>query len=136
MGELINKNNDISINANILTKKEGNLYVAHCLEFDIVATGDTADQAQRDCVSLVCAQIEYAFAHDNLDNLYHSAPAEVWAELGGPEIRIRRLVPDPAYSIAHRLRATAWRCNWDSQTVLTIANEIESVTYAATDGAS
>ncbi len=81
MGELISKNSDISINANILTKKEGNIFVAHCLEFDIVATGDTADQAQRECVSLICAQIEYAFAHDNLDNLYHSAPAEVWAEL-------------------------------------------------------
>ncbi len=80
MGEVIRKNSDISINANILTKEENGFFVAHCLEFDIVATADTVDHAQRECVALICAQIEYAFTHDNLDNLYHSAPAEVWAE--------------------------------------------------------
>jgi len=79
MGEVIN-NNIHSITANILTKKEDGIFVAHCLEFDIVATGDTPEQAQKDCVALICAQVEYAFAHNNLDNLFHSAPAEVWAE--------------------------------------------------------
>ncbi len=80
MGELIRENGDISINTNILIKKEDGIFVAHCLEMDIVATGDTADQAQRECISLICAQIEYAFAHDNLDNLLHSAPPSVWSE--------------------------------------------------------
>ena len=80
MGELIPDNRVNSITANILTKKEDGLFIAHCLEFDIVATGGTPEQAQSACVELICAQIEYAFAHNNLDNLYHSAPAEVWAD--------------------------------------------------------
>ncbi|MFH1075849.1 MAG: hypothetical protein V1753_03265 [Pseudomonadota bacterium] len=90
MGELLRETNDISINANILTKKEDGLFVAHCLEFDIVATGDTAEQAQRECVALICAQIEYAFIHDNLDNLYHSAPSEVWAEFFKCKAQVER----------------------------------------------
>lgn len=80
MGECISHSSENSITANILTKREDDLFIAHCLEFDIVATSDTPEQAQNACVELICAQIEYAFAHNNLDNLYHSAPAEVWAE--------------------------------------------------------
>lgn len=80
MGELIQKNSDLSFNANILIKKEDGLFIAHCLELDIVATGDSKEQAKRECVALICAQIEYAFVHDNLDNLFHPAPQEVWAE--------------------------------------------------------
>jgi hypothetical protein len=81
MGELLNTTTaDPSISVNIFTKEEDGVFVAHCLEFDIVATGATAGEAEKECVSLICAQVEYAFAHNNLDNLYHSAPAEVWAE--------------------------------------------------------
>jgi hypothetical protein len=65
---------------NILIKKEDGIFVAHCLELDIVATGDTLIQAQKDIVALICAQIDYAFSNDNLENLYHPAPKEVWAE--------------------------------------------------------
>ena len=68
------------MSVNILIKKEDGLFVAHCLEFDIVATGDTFIQAQKDVVALICAQIDYAFSNDNLDNLFHPAPKEVWAE--------------------------------------------------------
>jgi len=65
---------------NILVKEEDNLYVAHCLELDIVATGETPDEARREIVALVCAQVDYAFSNDNIDNLYHPAPREVWKE--------------------------------------------------------
>lgn len=80
MGEIIRKTSDISFTVNILIKKEANSFVAHCLELDIVAVAKTADQAQREIVSLVCAQIDYAFANNNLDNLFHPAPREVWSE--------------------------------------------------------
>jgi hypothetical protein len=80
MGELIRQSSDLSFSANILIKKEDGLFIAHCLELDIVAVADSVDQARRECVALICAQIEYAFAHDNLANLYHPAPHDVWAE--------------------------------------------------------
>jgi len=65
---------------NLLLKEEERLYVAHCLELDIVATGETAEEARRDVVDLIRAQVAYAFAHDNLDHLYRPAPADVWRE--------------------------------------------------------
>lgn len=74
------KTKDISIAINILIKKDNSMYVAHCLELDIVAVAKTPDDAQRDIISLVCAQIGYAFSNNNLDNLFHPAPPETWAE--------------------------------------------------------
>ena len=74
------KSSDISIGVNILIKEEDGMFVAHCLELDIVAVAKTLDQAQREVVSLICAQVDYAFSNNNLDNLFHPAPPEVWAE--------------------------------------------------------
>ncbi len=74
------KSADISLSVNILIKENDNMFVAHCLELDIVAVAETLDQAQKEVVSLICAQVDYAFSNDNLSNLFHPAPPEVWAE--------------------------------------------------------
>lgn len=68
----------ISLIFNILIKEEEGMFVAHCLELDVVATGDTAGSAQKDLVALICTQVDYAFSNDNLENLYHPAPPEIW----------------------------------------------------------
>ncbi len=81
MGELLRKSHDISLSVNILIKEEDGLFVAHCLELDIVAAAKTFDEVQREIISLICAQIDYAFSNDNLENLFHPAPQEVWQEL-------------------------------------------------------
>jgi len=65
---------------NILIKQEEGLCVAHCLELDVVATGDSFLEAQSEIIDLIKAQVSYAFCKDNLAYLYHPAPAEVWAE--------------------------------------------------------
>lgn len=75
---MITKNRAITFN--ILIKKEENLWVAHCLELDLVATAETCDQAHADIIDVVKTQITYAFENDNLDYLYHPAPKEVWKE--------------------------------------------------------
>ena len=80
MVEIIGKTNNISFSVNILIKKEDKLFVAYCLELDIVAVAETADQAQKKIISLICAQLDYAFANNNLDNLYHPAPPEIWSD--------------------------------------------------------
>ncbi len=63
---------------NILAKKEGDEWIAHCLELDIVATAKDLESLKKDIVSLIVAQVDYAFSNNNLDNLYHPAPPEVW----------------------------------------------------------
>lgn len=65
---------------NVFIKTEDNLFIAHCLELDIVATGNTIARAQKDMVELIKTQILYAFSNDNLDHLFKMAPAEVWQE--------------------------------------------------------
>ncbi|VAX17739.1 hypothetical protein MNBD_NITROSPINAE03-236 [hydrothermal vent metagenome] len=68
------------------------IWLAHCLELDIVATARKFEDAKADIMSLMEAQIGYAFSHDNVDNLYHSAPRSAWKEfyecMEGPEERI------------------------------------------------
>jgi hypothetical protein len=81
MAELLRTNKDISFTVNILAKAEYGMFTAHCLELDIVAVADTLELVQKEIVSLVCAQIDYAFSNDNLDNLFHPAPPEAWQEL-------------------------------------------------------
>jgi len=80
MAEKIKKSNEISFSANVLIKEEDGMIVAHCLELDIIAVGTTLKEVQSEIVSLICAQIDYAFSNDNLDNLYHPAPPEMWQE--------------------------------------------------------
>ncbi len=69
-----------ALNFNILIEKEEDLFIAHCLELDIVATAETMDQVKKDIIDLMAAQVEYAFSNDNLENLYHPAPPEIWKE--------------------------------------------------------
>ena len=63
---------------NCLLKEEGGMWVGHCLELDIVATGDSMAAVKSDLGDLILAQVDYAFSYDNLDNLFRPAPPEIW----------------------------------------------------------
>jgi hypothetical protein len=65
---------------NILIKKEGDLLVAHCLELDVVTTGNSYVTLTKEMSDLLIAQIKYAFENNNLENLYHPAPPDVWKQ--------------------------------------------------------
>ncbi len=69
---------DKEVAFNILFYTEDGCAVAHCLELDIVAAADTLETAKKDIIGLICAQIDYAFSQDNIANLYHPAPPDVW----------------------------------------------------------
>ena len=64
----------------ILIKKEEDYFLAHCLQFDLVATADTLEDVRRNIIDLCRAHIEYANEYDNLEYLFSPAPKEVWAE--------------------------------------------------------
>ena len=69
-----------SMTFNIIAKKENDMWIAHCLELDIVATSDSLADLRKDMDDLIIAQIDYAFSNNNLDNLYCPAPPEIWKE--------------------------------------------------------
>jgi hypothetical protein len=79
-----------AITLNILAKRDGDLWVGHCLELDIVGVADTLEALKADLNDLITAQIDYAFSNDNLTHLFRAAPAEVWAEF----YRCRRIAED------------------------------------------
>ncbi len=96
---------------NILIKEEDGLFIAHCLELDIVATASNVDQAQKDIIALVCTQVDYAFSNDNLDNLYHPAPKEIWKEFFEcKERRQKRYKLDAAFETnsPHKVFVPPW----------------------------
>ena len=65
---------------NVLIKKEGTLFLAHCLELDLVATAKTFSQVKKEMREIIETQVDYAFSNDNLHHLYRPAPAEVCRE--------------------------------------------------------
>jgi len=72
--------NDPEIRLDILIKREDDYYLAHCLQFDIVATDDTVEDVQKGIIDLCIAHIRFSCDNDNLDYLFCPAPQEVWAE--------------------------------------------------------
>ena len=61
------------------------VWVAHCLELDLVAVAPSRQEAEEDLQSIIRAQIEYCINNDNMENLFRSAPQELWDEFYGTE---------------------------------------------------
>lgn len=68
------------IRLDILIKREEDYYLAHCLQFDIVATADTVTDVKRNIIDLCTAHIRFSYENDNMDYLFSPAPAEIWKE--------------------------------------------------------
>jgi len=64
----------------VLIKKEMDYFSAHCLQFDLVATDDTLEGAQKAIKDLCIAHIENSIANDNMEYLFSPAPKEIWTE--------------------------------------------------------
>jgi len=65
---------------NIFVKKEDKLFIAHCLELDIVSVNENSIEVEKEIKSLIQAQVDYTFSNDNFDNLYRPAPEKIWNE--------------------------------------------------------
>lgn len=63
---------------NVLMTKEDDLYIAHCLELDIIATAKSETKAIKDLGDLIIAQTSFAFNNDNQEFLYRPAPSKYW----------------------------------------------------------
>jgi hypothetical protein len=70
-----------SIKLNVLIYQEGNEWIAHCLQMDLVAASKSEREAEKDVIDLIKAQVIYAIENDNLGYIFRQAPAEEWAKL-------------------------------------------------------
>ena len=72
------------LHLDIVITQEEDYWLAHCLQLDIVTTAETLERVKSDILDLIGVQISYAFEHNNLDNLFFPAPAEVWKKFTQP----------------------------------------------------
>jgi hypothetical protein len=61
--------------------REGDEWIAHCLDLDIVAAGATTLEAARHLAEAVTAQLAYARDEDNYAYLFRPAPPDAWRRL-------------------------------------------------------
>lgn len=62
----------------VLLYRQGGRCTAHCLQLDLVECGRTVQAALSDVLDVIRAHIEWAIEHDNMEHLFHPAPAEYW----------------------------------------------------------
>lgn len=67
-----------SIKLNIVVYKEGEEWIAHCLQMDIVASGRSKKAIEADIIGLIKTQMRFAFDNGNVENLFKPAPPEIW----------------------------------------------------------
>ncbi|MBL7131692.1 MAG: hypothetical protein ISS45_09895 [Candidatus Omnitrophica bacterium] len=69
-------------NLTCLAYRDANFYIAHCLEFDIVAQGSTEEEAKKELADLILEQIKFAVEKDIEDtSLFHPAPKKYWDDI-------------------------------------------------------
>jgi predicted RNase H-like HicB family nuclease len=74
--------------------EDGDWY-GHCLEFDLVESGDTIDEAKQNIIDVTRAHVEYAIKNDNMEYLFHGAPYEAWKRFNnGTPIGVERITID------------------------------------------
>ena len=69
---------NVRINLSAIVYPEDGVWIAHCLELDIVAEGATSDDALQSLVSLCDFQIKVAMEEGDLGSIFRPAPPEVW----------------------------------------------------------
>lgn len=77
-----------------LIYRDDDCWVAHCLETDVVAEGETPMQAFENLQSLTALQIETAMEEGDLQSIFRQAPAEILSLFAiGQDRHIRRRPP-------------------------------------------
>jgi hypothetical protein len=69
---------DLQLELRVIVYREDAFWLAHCLELDIVAEGETPQKAVRDLTDLCVLQIRTAIEESDLTSIFRPAPAEIW----------------------------------------------------------
>ncbi len=76
---------------NCLQYRDGDIFIAHCLEFDLVAEGSTQEEARTNLADLIKTHIQFAIEKDVEDKaLFHPAPSKYWEILHHVQTKIAR----------------------------------------------
>ncbi len=59
--------------------KENEIWLAHCLEFDLIGDGQTPTHALKNLSKAIAVQVKASIKHKCLQNLFVPADAKYWA---------------------------------------------------------
>ena len=79
----------------VLGYKDGNRYIAHCLDFDIVAEGATCQETKDNLVDLIHSYIHFATEKNLEQFMYHPAPKTYWDKF--IKASRRKRIPRPQF---------------------------------------
>ena len=95
--------------------------VAHCLEMGLVATHHDPAELLSVMSKLIVRQLQFALENDNPADIYHSAPADVWARFRAHMDEHRETRPEE--SLSRTVNAKGWPpvlCNQDAYASLAV----------------
>jgi hypothetical protein len=69
---------NLQIELRVVTYREDGVWLAHCLELDIVAEGKSSRKAVKDVIDLCVLQIKTAIEENDLPSVIRPAPPEIW----------------------------------------------------------
>lgn len=87
----------IRIDLRFVAYPDGEGWVAHCLELDLVAQGQSADEAFGNLVELCDFQIETAAQDGDLESIFRPAPSQFWALYSRGKPRRKSFSPESGY---------------------------------------
>jgi len=68
----------LSIPLSVVTYREGEWWIAHCLQLDIAAEGQSASEALDSVMDLIDFQVSTALEVGDIESIFRPAPAEIW----------------------------------------------------------
>lgn len=68
----------VNIYVHVLIYREEELYLAHCLEFDVVAEGYTEKEAKKYIEMAIVDHVVFCIGKGNIDKIMNPAPGEYW----------------------------------------------------------
>ena len=96
----------ISESVHILVHLEDGVWIAHCLEFDLLADGKDPKSALTRLLGVIETHINYIYENGLIDELYQPAPVEYWRKLARAQFAGEIKVPARAAPRFPDLRRT------------------------------
>ena len=62
----------------LVVYREGEIWLAHCLELDIVGEGASAEEAVETAMEVCAMQIESTMECGDIESIFRAAPPEIW----------------------------------------------------------
>jgi predicted RNase H-like HicB family nuclease len=69
----------------VILYREDDYYIAHCLEFDLIAQGDDPGEAFKNLLDAIDLQAVYALESGDPGILFNPAPVEYWRMLSAAQ---------------------------------------------------